>query len=427
MAAHSRVFYRAEANYRVDRHRPSWARRGRADDRRQLPLDLGVAGSGRVCFAVLVRIPRFAATSVRSVAFASMMAGAAIGLGAWPSQATASAPDVMSAGSAPVSATGGGLSNLFGVAATSARSAWAGGAITTGGRTLIEQWNGTTWKHVPSPAEDIGLQGIAAVSASSAWAVSGYSNGETGYSTLILGWNGKAWKRVPSPPGNLYGVAATSAGNAWAVGMVGTPAAPDGKALIVRWNGAGWNTVPSPNPGPGGSRLYGVAAVSAGSAWAVGCNVCLDGPDGSTLIMRWNGAAWKTVPSPSPAHSVLYSVAVTSANSAWAVGYTSTSRGGVALVLHWNGKVWKRVPCPGSVLYSVTATSAQNAWAVGGLGIVHWNGTAWKHVPSPAGALSGVAATSARNAWAVGIGEKGQALILRWNGRLWTQEPGPAV
>jgi hypothetical protein len=58
---------------------------------------------------------------------------------------------------------------------------------------------------------------------------------------------------------------------------------------------------------------------------------------------------------------------------------------------------------------------------------VHWNGTAWKHVPSPPGDLSGVAATSAQNAWAVGIGESGQAVILRWNGQLWKQLPGPAV
>ena len=39
------------------------------------------------------------------------------------------------------------------------------------------------------------------------------------------------------------GVAATSAGSAWAVGSVDTPAAT---ALILRWNGTTWTQVPSP-------------------------------------------------------------------------------------------------------------------------------------------------------------------------------------
>ena len=65
----------------------------------------------------------------------------------------------------------------------------------------------------------------------------------------------------------LKGVAATSAGNAWAVGYTGNGA--NARALIVRWNGTAWNRVPSPSPGRY-SYLYGVAATSARNAWAVG-------------------------------------------------------------------------------------------------------------------------------------------------------------
>jgi hypothetical protein len=39
--------------------------------------------------------------------------------------------------------------------------------------------------------------------------------------------------------GLLYGVAATSAGNAWAVGYTGTE--PSAKTLILHWNGKSWN------------------------------------------------------------------------------------------------------------------------------------------------------------------------------------------
>jgi hypothetical protein len=46
--------------------------------------------------------------------------------------------------------------------------------------------------------------------------------GAVGSGTLVLHWDGRTWARVPSPsPGtgsDLLGVAASSAGNAWAVG-----------------------------------------------------------------------------------------------------------------------------------------------------------------------------------------------------------------
>ena len=103
--------------------------------------------------------------------------------------------------------------------------------------------------------------------------------------TLILRWNGTAWKQVPSPsPGagaSLSGVAATSAGSAWAVGF--TRPASAAKTLILRWNGTAWKRVPSPSPGGQRRRLLrGVAATSAGSAWAVGCTSCATAA-GSTM------------------------------------------------------------------------------------------------------------------------------------------------
>jgi hypothetical protein len=60
-------------------------------------------------------------------------------------------------------------------------------------------------------------------------------------------------------------VAATSASNAWAVGSVGST----DKTLIVRWNGHAWKQVASPSPGSG-SSLTGAASTSASNVWAVG-------------------------------------------------------------------------------------------------------------------------------------------------------------
>jgi hypothetical protein len=236
-------------------------------------------------------------------------------------------------------------------------------------------------------------------------------------------------------PGQFNGVAATSAGNAWAVGY------EPGLTLIQRWTGKAWKTVPTLTLGPPDGDFYGVAATSASNAWAVGYYPGETSSSG-TLIAHWNGKTWKQVRSPNDGHSVLTGVAVTSARNAWAVGEAGTG----SLIVHWNGKAWRRVPSPspgpqGSALYAVAATSANNAWAVGNSDdestfttlILHWNGKVWRRVPSPrpavAPVLYGVSATSATNAWAVGYtavyAEGWKTLILHWNGKTWKQVPSP--
>ena len=65
-------------------------------------------------------------------------------------------------------------------------------------------------------------------------------------------------------------------------------------------------------------QLYGVAAVSAGDVWAVGRTHFF-----RTLVMHWNGAAWRRVPSPSfSSNEELTGVAAVGARQVWAVGYT---------------------------------------------------------------------------------------------------------
>jgi len=78
----------------------------------------------------------------------------------------------------------------------------------------------------------------------------------------------------------LWGVAATSGRTAWAVGGHGI-----GKVLILAWNGTDWRQVRAP-PGASGS-LQGVAASSARNAWAVGAT-----PNDAPEILHWNGTTW---------------------------------------------------------------------------------------------------------------------------------------
>jgi hypothetical protein len=120
----------------------------------------------------------------------------------------------------------GPQAGLLGVAAVSTSNVWAVGD--TGSNTLIEQWNGTSWTVVPSPTPAgtlfNPLSGAAIVSANDIWAVGQSQNGTTGIpQTLIEQWNGTSWSIVPSPaPGTaslLSGASADPAsGQAWAVG-----------------------------------------------------------------------------------------------------------------------------------------------------------------------------------------------------------------
>ena len=202
---------------------------------------------------------------------------------------------------------------LSGVTATSATDAWAVGDSGPSPFTqaLIVHWNGTAWTQVPSPSPSQSsidtLVGVAATSARNAWAVGSvcvFCGGESEFNEpLIVHWNGTAWKQQPSPTNaiDLVGVAATSSTNAWAVGFAGRGS----PVLIVHWNGTAWKQQSNSIPG----SLNAVAATSATNVWAVG----------SPLIVHWNGTTWKQQPIPTPTAS-LYGVAATSATNAWAVG-----------------------------------------------------------------------------------------------------------
>jgi hypothetical protein len=76
------------------------------------------------------------------------------------------------------------------------------------------------------------LFSVAATSTTNAWAVG--QTGTTRSGTLTVNWNGKSWKRVPSPSppqSALSGVAAASAHSAWAVGCTNCNTS-GGKSLI---------------------------------------------------------------------------------------------------------------------------------------------------------------------------------------------------
>ncbi len=314
----------------------------------------------------------------------------------------------------------------------------------------------------PSSTTNV-LAGVSATSAANAWAAGYYDNNTTGArDTLILHWNGTAWKRAAAPsPGPLwnylYGVSATSSSNAWAVGYYVNKAGTAEDTLALHWNGTAWKHVSSPNPSSSSNHLYGVWATSASNAWAVGQYRNNTTGETDTLVLHWNGTAWKQAASPSPSPgtqdaNTLNGVAGTSARNIWAAGFYYTSTNTTkTLILHSGGGAWAKASSPSparrtNTLYGVAATSASSAWTAGrytnnttGVDdtlILHWNGTTWARVNSPnAGSLgnvlSGVTAISTSNAWAAGDSCTNVActfshtLILHWNGTGWSQAKSP--
>jgi hypothetical protein len=346
---------------------------------------------------------------------------------------------------------------LSSVAVIAACNAWAVGDQDSNGieQTLIEHWNGSVWKVVPSPSPGTSfseLNSVRGISASDVWAVGDFSSGST--TSLILHWDGHTWKQVPAPTpahsfNGLAGVRAVSAKDAWAVGIA--DGGTSGSApLILHWNGTTWSRSATPKVGAN-AGLAGVAATSSTDVWAVGgVNVAAgprQGPVGHahphpavaavaspSLILHWDGRVWKRVPSPNPSTGLneLTAVGVHSATSAWAVGESATSVATRGFTLHWNGHTWTKVasPNPGGTtpddgLFGVTVPAANTAFAVGFSNnkslILRWNGKSWAQVTSPnlgsnQNFLAGVAASSPSNAWAVGdfrdTGSPSQALAL---------------
>jgi hypothetical protein len=324
--------------------------------------------------------------------------------------------------SSPNVGTGTYGNQLNAVAVVSANDVWAVGFSPHPSGTppyirqsLIEHWDGSNWRVIPSPNPAgktyVVLNGVAAISTSDIWAV-GHSGDPSSIplQTLTEHWDGTSWSIIPSPsPGTYNGnvlnaVSALSANDVWAVGWYQSgQTGQEGGALTMHWDGTSWTVVPNPSRW----TLHGVTAISSNDVWAVG----------EQSILHWNGTNWSTVsfpPPPGDSYQTLRGLSATSANDIWAVGYSQWSyfygNRYAPLTYHWDGTRWNLIPNAGGIdeiLSSVTAIAPNDAWAVGDNGQTqHWNGADWSRVAAPYPGLGGrfnsVAAASSRDVWAVG-------------------------
>ena len=353
----------------------------------------------------------------------------------------------------------GAVSNdLSGVSCSSARFCAAAGTFLdgNGAKTLIEIWNGTAWKIVPSPnvgsGADSHLNGISCASATVCVAV-GYSSSGDLMRTLIESWDGNSWRIVPSPSSGtgsqLNDVSCVGAGSCTAVGSF--VATGGDKTLIessaLGPNGMVWRIIPSPNLGTASNQLTGVACASMSFCAAVG--LVLNGGGIQTLIESWDGAAWRIAISPNPgSDDQLNGVTCVSVSRCTAVGSYLNDVDFVTLVESWDGSHWSVVPSPNpssdhpNTLAAVSCLAANSCMAVGNynvsLNLTHtlvesWDGSAWSIVPSPnpgsqLNALNGVSCASATSCAAAGSSSNGvidQSLIESWDGVAWSVATSP--
>ena len=244
-------------------------------------------------------------------------------------------------------------------------------AVGTGG--LAELWNGTEWKIIPTaPVNSPSFSGVVALSATDAWAVGTYS-GQIPYAPLVEHWNGKKWSQVPVPypqgsiGSYLNGITALSATDLWAVGVDDKGSSSPLSTLVEHWNGKKWKLVSAPSPGPTQNVLNSVTRIpNTKHVWAVGRT------EAQGLIEYWNGTKWSVVSAPIVGvFSELFGVIALSAKSAWAVGsYTHGQGDDYTLIEHWNGASWNVVSSPNptttSILYGLARVPrADTLWAVG--------------------------------------------------------------
>jgi len=329
---------------------------------------------------------------------------------------------------------------------------------------LAEQWNGSTWTvlHTPAVKHPGGGELLSAVSCPSS--TSCMAVGQTqvestgGFTTLhpfAESWNGTTWQIVPTPTlthsgASLNGVACTAATACMAVGNEGTPKNSTLFTLAEQWNGTAWKFVSTPPPlTPGGTALSTVSCTSPGACMAVGYYGFNNGTGTSvTLAEEWNGSTWRQRTTPTPGRSgTLGGVACTAASACLAVGAHFRPTGNLVnatLAEQWNGTGWKVAPSPNPAgagaagLGRISCTGPTACMAVGG-GVdqtgesgfnvaEQWNGTSWHllRTPNPGATsneLRGVSCTSPSSCMAAGdftgIGNE-MTLAEQWNGTRWS-------
>jgi hypothetical protein len=207
-------------------------------------------------------------------------------------------------------------------------------------RTLVEHWDGSSWKVVPTPnrpgESENTLDGVCAVPNHPGllWAVG--NDFEAGGTPLILRHSHGHWeiagplpRLAPAHFGNLFACASNGQrGGLWAVGdvVVDDPFDIGSYPLMLRRTRTGWHHVAAPHKGFN-SGVSDVAWIpGTGQWWAVGYWAGYSGGGGG-LVLRYSAGQWRRYPNPTRTldrqralKASLRGVVAIGRRDAWAVG-----------------------------------------------------------------------------------------------------------
>ncbi len=341
-------------------------------------------------------------------------------------------------------------SDLRAISMLSPHEGWAVGYATTSksdptthqirdAKALILRWDGRQWEQVPVPATgdgDSALSGVAAISGSDAWAVGYYTVPGLERRALTLHWDGTSWGVVPVPglenvDASLNAVSAANSRDVWAVGTIG------GRyTLALHWDGTRWTRTPTPSPGINLNELTAVYARADGTAWAAGRYIYMAMqaglPQGSSLILRWDGTRWKPVPVEFRGN-LISAIAVGPNGDGWVVGDAVGEGTSMGALTHLQGDKGQALPfpqlsgpgitdqsspIPEVYISGLAAPAPDDVWVVGHFSTIepsglrqhtlalHWDGAVWSRVLSPDTGVGGSAfnavASVAGQVWVVG-------------------------
>jgi hypothetical protein len=287
------------------------------------------------------------------------------------------------------------------------------------------------WSIVPSPnppGPAAGpLNAIACASATDCVAVGGYQSGYSA-SVLIEHWDGTTWKVVPTTTqGQLFGVACPSTTMCVAVGWAAN------NSLAMRWDGVAW-TAESGLPTAAPSSLKAVTCPTTTRCFAAGAR----GGGGGSLLIQWDGSSWSAINSgDGQSGGELNGIACASASQCTAVGDFAGKSSGPPLIKQWDGGAWTTtfVPASGTPqqLDGVSCPSTTMCVAVGVQTVATWNGATWSFTSAPlvTGAtvelLTGVSCASTTSCVAVGLWrhypDQRRTLALHLEGGAWSVKP----
>jgi hypothetical protein len=224
-----------------------------------------------------------------------------------------------------------------------------------GSRPLAQTWDRGRWRTlrpvIPRHSVDSEFTEVACATPTRCLAIGDYdvNPDPDPPPSLVEAWNGRSWRilKVPMPPGRLsgaaelLGVGCPPSGPCMVVGTYNTDQWEPGgvqRSYAAVWGTAGLRELSPPSRGPG-SNLAAVACGAARDCVALGLGQT------APLAAQWTGSRWRLAKIPGSAKDTYDLIACGTGRTCMAMGWRSVSGNAVQPVLAaaWNGTRWRAV------------------------------------------------------------------------------------